>query len=304
MLPWLMCAALLVDPQAGRGEISAGVSAELRGGYAPVQAGAPERASMLMLVVPNIDLRYRHRRAGVLTFGYSPRVLYRLPNFLSVERPLFLHQLSLVYGVALNRRWDMFLGTNASLGEIDYTAVTQVFDPLQTEVPDADVLNFAIGDGQLLFTGFLAPRHRLSIAPSVGYRRSLNDNQVVQPDPPPGEPVDPNAAPLPRTSFPNQVSGNLFLSYGYQATRRDEIRLLTFNGVTAFDPGATYLTDDVRLGWVHQIERRVTSEIDAGVLSARRIQPDPDLPAEAQPELQRVLPVGSARIGGRLRARA
>src|SRR5438128_2209791 len=45
MLHWVMYATLLVDPRAGRGEVSGGVVTELRGGLAPIQPGRPEVAS-------------------------------------------------------------------------------------------------------------------------------------------------------------------------------------------------------------------------------------------------------------------
>jgi hypothetical protein len=296
MLSWLMCAALLVDPRASRGEVSGGVSAETRGGFAPPQAGAPSGPAFLLLLVPNFDVRVRHRRRGVLSFGVAPRILFRVPNLLRVTRPIFLGQASLAYAVPLDRRWDLFVGTNTSVGEIDYTAANLLFNARQPDLAASNVLAFAIGDARIAFTGLLARRHRLTIAPNLGYRKSLNA-EVPETDP-----TMPTVRPR---TYPNQLAGNLALSYGYIATRKDEVQVLTYNGVTKFDPGATFLTNDARLGWVHQIDRRVTSQLDAGVLTALRIQPDESLTAaQRQPPLRTVLPVGSARIGGRLRSRA
>src|SRR5262245_20744897 len=175
MLNWVMFATLLVDPRAGRGEISGGVVLELRGGLAPIAPGRPEVGSFVMLVVPNVDFRFRHRRNGVFGFGYSPRMFYHVPNQLGVNRPLFLHQLSLSYAVALDRRWDFYARTNASIGDIDYTAASTVFQGPQAQLANRPVLSFAIGDAETRFVGRLRPRHTLTFALTAGYRISLDE---------------------------------------------------------------------------------------------------------------------------------
>ncbi len=292
MLNWLMFATLLVDPRAGRGEVSGGVVVELRGGIAPRQAGLDEVPSFLMVVVPNVDFRFRHRRGGVLTFGYSPRMLVRQPNQLLLRRPLFLHQGTLSYAVALNRRWDMFAGTNASVGDIDYTAQNLVLPNQQTQVANTAVLQFAIGDAGMNFVGRVAPRHTIGISPSVGYRRALNRSS---------QPIDSADDTVLPATLPDQTGGNIGLSYAYRATRRDQLGFLTYNGIVAFNPGGSFVTDDVRVAWTRQVDTRVTSEIDAGVYSAQVIEEDPNPAINSR---GRVIPVGSARIGGRLRSRS
>ena len=294
MLHWAMYAALLVDPRAGRGEVSGGVVVELRGGIAPIQPGRPEVPSFLMLVVPNIDFRYRHRRAGVLGFGYSPRMFYRVPNQLGVQRPLFLHQLSLTYSVPLDRRWELYARTNASIGDIDYTAASLVFQGPQANLANTPVLSFAIGDAELRFVGRIRPRHTITFATTAGYRIALDPQD--QPIQGPGGMTN---APL--LSYPNQRAGYLGLGYSYAASRRDQISITSYNGVIEFDPGGIFVSNDGRVGWNHQIRRRVLSEIDAGALSAQVVSVDPGVPVVPRSKVQ---PVGNARISGRLRSRA
>ncbi|MFO0633938.1 MAG: hypothetical protein U0168_13900 [Nannocystaceae bacterium] len=64
MLSLPLALALLVDPRAGRFDVSGGVVAELRGGYAPVAPNQPASASFLTLITPNIDLRYNRIAAA------------------------------------------------------------------------------------------------------------------------------------------------------------------------------------------------------------------------------------------------
>ncbi|MBK8238043.1 MAG: hypothetical protein IPK74_21150 [Deltaproteobacteria bacterium] len=279
----LLASVLAIDPQASRVDLSGGVVAEVRGGYAPVAPNQPSQFSFLTLVTPNVDLRYRHRRGGTLTFGYAPRMLLRLPNILSLKRPLFLHQLQLSHAVALDRRWNMTTSAAASVGELDYTALGIAFNGQQTAAPQADVIQFAIGDLGLNFTGRLDARRSLAIVPSAGLRVPFNQS------PAPGQ-----------TSFPAQYAGNLGLAYSEAVAPLDDVYVQSYQGVVDFRPGGLFVNSDTRVGWTRQVRRRLETRLDGGVFNAQ-VLAQQDAPNRLR---GRVLPVGSFRLGGRLRARA
>lgn len=287
MLSLPLALALLVDPRAGRFDVSGGVVAELRGGYAPVAPNQPASASFLTLITPNIDLRYNHRRRGLLTFGYAPRMLYRVPNLLRLARPLFLHQFQLRHVVSLDRRWTMGTSAIASVGELDYTALGIAFTGPQAAAPRADVIEFAIGDVSMSFTGRLDSRRSIAIVPSAGFRYPFGQDTAPDPD-------------NPVTAFPQQYAGNLGLAYSERVAPRDNVYVQSYQGVVDFRPGAMFVNSDSRVGWTRQVLRRLESRLDVGVFNAQVLAQQ-----DAAARLRgRVLPVGSYRLGGRLRSRA
>jgi hypothetical protein len=279
----LTLAILAIDPQAARTDVSGGVAGEVRGGWAPVQLNEESEPAFVLVVSPNIDLRHANRRQGVVSLGYSPRMFLRLPNRLSITRPLFFHQTDLAYDRPISRAWQFRTQASADVGELDYTAASFAFDPGQTAVPNVSVLSFLIVDGGFGFTGQVSPTTSLAIAASAGTRRPI------------GSDADEGVRP-----FPDRVYANLSIGPRFQLTARDGISLAAVASVNDFDPGAVFGSGDIRFAWIHSLRRNLDLALDAGVFVTRVIaRQDDNTDNEGA-----TFPVGGISLNGRLRSRS
>ncbi len=275
----LPTAALLlaIDPRGTRVDVAGGVTAEVRGGYAPLLLSDPSRPSFLTVVVPSIDFRVMRRR-GTFNLGYAPRALLRQPNPFNIARPLFLHSITSGYQVAISRAWRLTAGVDATVGELDYTAANLVFGQIQSGLPDTEILSFALIGAQVTIDGRIAPRQSFAISPSATFRQALNV-------------ADERAGVLPAAR-----SGNLGLLYAYEATQRDTVEVALSPGVLDFEPGALFFNVDARAAWRRRLRPRLASRIDAGAFGTSVIAGQ-DAATSAS---SRVLPVGGAALEGRI----
>src|SRR6188472_3158248 len=91
-------------------------------------------ASVALAVIPVAGLAAQ-RESYELTLLYRPRVYWRFPNPVDLSRPLLLHQAALTHRLALSRRTSWTNHLDGSIGEVDYTLSSVVFDPTQPTVP-------------------------------------------------------------------------------------------------------------------------------------------------------------------------
>lgn len=281
MLGSLILAVLLIDPSAARTDVGGGVSTEVRGGWAPITPTSSSSPAFALVVTPNVDLRRRQRRhRGVLSLTYSPRMFLRLPNQLSLQRPLFFHNGELAYARAISRTWQLSTSAAGRYGELDYSATGLAFSTGQTRVPNATVLSVAIFDGAVGFRGALTRLTSLDIRMAGGTQRPILGDDGVR-------------------TTPSRNYGSLTLAPSHQLGPRDGVQLTVVTSTTDFDPGAVFLSVDSRAGWAHQLRRNLRLNMDAGVFVSRVVarQDDPTDSAGA------TFPVGSIGLDGRLRAR-
>ena len=96
------------DPAASRVDVSGGVSIELRGGRAPIQPSDPTSTwGVLTILTPDVDMEVASRRGTLFNFGYTPRVQYRWPNRVGLDRPILLHQAYATLQQQLDPRWTL-----------------------------------------------------------------------------------------------------------------------------------------------------------------------------------------------------
>lgn len=285
MSGYLLTLLLLIDPKAGKVDVSGGIAAETRVGRAPVSVVSDPETSFLMIVTPNADLRVRHRRRGEFTIGYAPRVQWRLPNRLSINRPILLHQLYSLYGVPLTRRWRMQITTGASVGELDYTGFSIGFGDTQAGLPDVDVAQFVIGTAAIRFEGEVDRRQALFIEPSVATRAPILDTRRT---------LDDFEVPL-RT----QTIGTLTVGHRYAATRLDTVSTTLAPGVVDYDQQTTYATGSGRVDWARRLTLRLQTEFGGGLFVAQPIRN-----SETASDKFQAFPIGSGTIVGRLRSRS
>jgi hypothetical protein len=286
-----LCLFLAIDPRGVTVDVAGGVTAELRGGRAPVVIDAEPEPAMLMVLIPNADLRIRMRRRGAIFFGYAPRFVLRVPNMLGLDRPLVLHQLSLLYDVALSRRWDFSGVVTSSVGELDYTANNLVLGTMQGSAPSAAVLQYAVVEASTTFTVRATSIDTVYFGPAFAYRTPVGEELQLD--------ETPTLEQL-AMILPEQLSGSVFAAYTRMVSPVDDLSLQITPGVMSFSPGALFATVDARLAWSRQLQRRLRSRIDGGVFTAHVLERRDD-PFGAR---SRVLPIGNAGLTGQLLSRA
>jgi hypothetical protein len=168
----LLATLLLIDPRSARVDVSGGVAVEARIGRAPVTPVQDPELSFLTIVTPDVAMEVRARRSGTFTLGYSPRVQYRLPNRLQLQRPIFLHTITSTYDASLSRRWLLGVNLGTSVGEIDYTGINIALGD-NTAVPDVTVINFVFGNAGITLTHLISPTQRLIFGPSFDIRAPI-----------------------------------------------------------------------------------------------------------------------------------
>lgn len=246
---------------AGIVEAAAGVDGEVAAGRAPVDPTDPDQSSensITFTLVPGAALRLRSQTNN-LTLTYAPRIFYRAPNVLEVDRPLVLHQVTLEDAVELSRRLSWGSSASLSIGEIDYTASNLVFAP-GTSAVRTSVADIVRAEGQTGIRYDVSRRLRWTWDASAEYTTPLGDTGTS------GLPAD---APLPDNlafgALPEsaQVSTNSGLSYALN--RADRVGV---NGEVTyqwFPDTGRFLLFSPDVTWESQLDRRTSIALSAGI---------------------------------------
>src|SRR5687767_12521015 len=104
-MPGPACSLLIAALSAAVVEAAVGANGEVAAGRAPVDVDGDEENSLTFTLVPGAGLRLRSSTASLL-LSYTPRIFYRLPNALGVDRPLVLHQVGADHAQELTGRLD------------------------------------------------------------------------------------------------------------------------------------------------------------------------------------------------------
>jgi hypothetical protein len=241
-------------------EAAVGADAEVAAGRAPIDVDSPEENSLTFTLVPGAAVRLRSKTTS-LTLSYAPRIFYRLPNALELDRPLVLHQIGLDHTAALSHDIAWASGAKLSIGEVDYTAGSLIFGAGTTSVPTsvADVFRLEVQTG-LKFE--LSRRARLSWDLSGDYTTSLGDSgapPAVMPTPGAQTPTVVNVR-LPESA---QLSSQWSLAYAVTHTDRvGPAAELTYQW---FPDTGRYLLLSPNLFWERQLSRRTDIGVSAGI---------------------------------------
>src|SRR6187399_787115 len=144
------CGLLLVAFSSSVVEGAVGADGEVAAGRAPVEYTGPSTNALTFTLVPGIGARLRGPDS-TLTLSYTPRIFYRLPNALDVDRPLVLHQVALDHVAEVGQRLSWTSSAQLSIGQIDYTAAGVVYDPSLSTSVRSSITDIVRGVGQ---TGF------------------------------------------------------------------------------------------------------------------------------------------------------
>ena len=236
-------------------EAAAGAEGEVAAGRAPIELDGPEENSVTFTLVPGAALRVRSV-ASSLTLTYTPRIFYRVPNALEVDRPLVLHQLALDHSQSFSRRLTWATTGNFSIGEIDYTASNLVFDP-GTSAVRSSVTDIVRADATTGIKLDVTRRLRWTLDVSGEYTKPLGDDDL--PDNLPA-----NLAVL-AGSVPESAQFSTKSSLSYAINRTD--RLAANGEVTYqwFPDRGRFLLLSPDISWESQLNRRTNISLSAGV---------------------------------------
>jgi hypothetical protein len=247
---------------AGVVEAAAGVDGEVAAGRAPVDPTNPDdnaENSLTFTLVPGAALRLRSATNN-LSLTYTPRIFYRAPNVLEVDRPLVLHQVSLDDAIELSRRLSWSTTAQLSIGEIDYTASGLVFDP-GTSAVRTSVADIVRVDGQTGIKYEVNRRLRLTLDASAEYTTPIGDSDNITglPD---GAPLPENVAlgAIPESA---QVSAESALSYAL--SRTDRVGVAGEVTYQWFPDTGRFLLFSPDVTWESQVNRRTNFAVSAGI---------------------------------------
>lgn len=135
-------------------------TSESRAGETPILAGQPSQAFVAEVLTPLVALTYRD--AGVIfEVSYAPRIYWADPNPLGRLAPLLLHTVNLTLDDQMTPRFRLLAAATGSVGEADYTTLTQILGTVQGALPP--VQDLASVTGRASIRGDLAERWKLEL---------------------------------------------------------------------------------------------------------------------------------------------
>lgn len=290
-MPVLVSSLLVAALAAGVVEAAVGADGEVAAGRAPVDITGPEEDSVTFTLIPGAGLRL-HSPATRLALSYTPRIFYRVPNALNIDRPLVLHQLSLAHDTELSRRASWLNSAQFSLGELDYTASGVVFDRRVTSVVRTSVAEVLRAEGQTGVTLDLSRRLVLNLDLSGEYTTPTEETRVSPAGaegmpPPEGAPDLPTFDPVPESA---QAAAEA--SLGYRLSRYDQVAVT--GGVTYqwFPDTGRYLLVSPDVSWESQLNQRTAFEVSAGLAYVITLEA-----AQGTDDSNAIGGTGSLRIG-------
>ena len=293
MPPLNLLAALwfATDPAASRVDVSGGVSVEVRGGRAPVEPTSDPEPGMLTIVTPDVDMEFASRRGSLFNLGYTPRVQYRYPNRIGVNRPLLLHQAYATHQQQLDRRWLLGVNLGGSVGEADYNSAPLVLED-NTQAPDIEVLEIAAVTGGLDLEGRLTRRHTLGVQLGVVYRTPFD-----VPEAPQADPMDPDDETTTSSGgVPEQLNVTAGVSLDTRLTPVDAFEVSLTPGYFNYNQGETqYVTTQAVGQWRRELRPSLSTSLGLGLFGSAGV---------GDTETNEVLPVGLASLTGGLVRRA
>lgn len=275
------------DPAASRVDVSAGAAIEVRGGFAPRSPREASEPSVLAILTPDVDMELASRRGTVFNLGYTPRVTYRFPNLINLNRPLLLHQAYATLRQRVDPRWVLGVNLGGSVGELDYNSAPQVLgdgaDAPNVAQPDVSVLNIATGSVGLSAEGRLSLRHTLGLQTTVIYRTPLGVPEVTDPD-----------TRLSSAGVPEQLNVNVGVSLDTRVSAVDSVGVAVTPGYFDYNTGETqFITGQAVAQWRREIRPSLRSTVGAGAFASAGLG---DTNTDSVP----VLPVALASVTGGL----
>jgi hypothetical protein len=196
-------------------------------------------------------------------------MFYRAPNRLELERPLFLHRARLDNFVRLDRKLALRSSARGSIGEVDYTETSALFEATQTSQLDQAVIDFYDVEARTALDASVD--RRTSVSGGVLFGRS--------------------AALQPGSGLPVHTQLGVESEYRYRLTRRDEAELPVSVVHHTLDD-ASLVAVSAELAWQRRASRTTSVALAAGALHAEPVSEQGD---------RRLLPTARASVDHALR---
>ncbi len=248
-------------------EAAAGADAEVAAGRAPIDPVSPEENSITLTLVPGAGLRVRSA-TNALTLAYTPRIFYRVPNALEVDRPLVLHQVTFEDTFELSRRLTWTSSAELSLGEIDYTASNLVFAPGSSAVR-VSVADIARGEANTGLSLNITKRLRWTLDANGEYTTPLGDGGNLS------DGTLPDGTTLPEgVTIPNGVlfggvlesaQASVASSISYALNRSDRVAANLEVTYQWFPDTGRFLLFSPDLSWERQLDRSTSFSLSGGI---------------------------------------
>jgi hypothetical protein len=262
---------------AGNFDINGLVTLETRAGEGPLTADGVIKPGVIGILTPDLQLSYLSRTAE-MRLDYGARIFWRQPNDSSSLRPLILHAVNFLGSVQATRNLKLTGNVNASIGESDYTILTQILGPGQAALPTvADFFSATAAVGAQLN---VSRTSIFGMSLAVTQRRPLGATANVPV-------VDPTMPP-----FPRQTSVVATPSFGFDLTRQDQLTLVSPMSYGTYSGGIDILTVSPQVRWRAHLTSNYDLRIGAGIAYARV---EPALPTSSP-----VAPVGEVGVETRL----
>jgi hypothetical protein len=245
---------LLVVLGATALDLTGSATLETMVGQSPVVFGeAPEKA-VAWTLIPAVELRAR-TRASRLSLEYAPRLFWRYPNALDLNRPVLLHSLELVHDLAITRRLHWTANVTGSVGEVDYTSINQVFATPQSSPVATDVLKIKSVNASASLAYQTSFRSQLSLGAFESYSSALTSSQEAL--------------------LPEQSQTGILPGYSYLVTRFDTLLLQSRLAYQSFSTSQDYFLIAPEVGWAHVFNRSTDGLAAIGASHVRSTEDNP-----------------------------
>ena len=117
------------------------VNNSVQGGYIPNAEETTSRPTLGNIITPDLKFSYQTPKLR-LTLDYQPRLSFQISRPQPYSRPLFLQSFNLANSFNLSKRLRVEGLTSMQVGDVDYTAVSAVFSPTLSTLPDIDLLQW------------------------------------------------------------------------------------------------------------------------------------------------------------------
>ena len=289
-MPGPLSCLLLTAFSASVVEGAVGADGEVAAGRAPVALTGPEESALTFTVTPGVALRLRGA-SDTLALSYTPRIFYRLPNELDLNRPLVLHQVALTEQSEIGRRVNWASAAQLSIGELDYTASGAVFGQstpagaapgAPAGAPASSVLRTSVADilraeGQTGLKIDLSRRLSMSLDVSGEYTTPLGENTAVPIDT--GAPVPPGEPPPELTvvgpAVPESAQISTAAGFSYDVSRYDHLGAAAEVTYQWFPDTGIYLSLNPEVSWQTQLSQRTTFDVSAGFAYVITLEANP-----------------------------
>jgi hypothetical protein len=229
--------------------IGAGLDLEVAGGELPTAGLSESEVSMTVTAVPRLALLDEDPGSDA-HLSYAPRFFYRYPDSLLLGRPTLLHQLEGSYATFVDRKSELGFNLAAAHGESDFTATQAVFGQDQFVAPEDTITDVTYVSGGPSASTRIDRRTTLRLLLPAGYQTTAGQTTTIA-----------------RTSWNVGVGPGVTHRLG----PRDTLDLAVPATYTDTEL-SVFLQSEAFLSWGHEISRRWTSSLGAGVSRVDRLE--------------------------------